>query len=38
MSLGRARIATVALWAEQPPSTLARAASISGEAAPPRAV
>jgi len=28
MALGRARIATVALWAEQPPSTLARGTSI----------
>jgi predicted aldo/keto reductase-like oxidoreductase len=38
ISLGRARIATVALWAEQPPRTLARGALISGEAALPRAV
>jgi len=36
--LDEARIATVALWAEQPPSALQRAASICGEAAPPRAV
>jgi hypothetical protein len=36
--LGRARIATAALWAELAPSALPRGAAICGEPAPPRAL